>query len=279
MNHASKTAAALSLLLAACASTPKPDVELERARAAVHSAEADPNVSRFASMDLSRARDELGMAEAAAGKHKKDELAQHAYLATQNARIAKLTAQAKADDEHVANGQVERDRIRLEARTREAQLAKSDAAVAMAQRDELKSQLDQMKATQTQRGITMTLGGDVLFDTGRSRLKSGASRRIDEVAQFLKQHPRRQVQIEGFTDSVGSEALNDELSERRAEAVKQELVDRGIDAQRINTRGYGKAFPVATNGTAAGRQLNRRVEVVIGNSDDAGISPRTAGTL
>ena len=75
------------------------------------------------------------------------------------------------------------------------------------------------------------------------------------------------MQIEGFTDSVGADAYNQDLSERRAEAVKAALTMRGIDPSRISTEGYGKAFPVASNSDSGGRQLNRRVEVVIGNGN------------
>jgi outer membrane protein OmpA-like peptidoglycan-associated protein len=109
----------------------------------------------------------------------------------------------------------------------------------------------------------LTLGGDVLFDVGEANLKPGAKRAIDNLAQFMQQHPQRNVAIEGFTDSTGSEQYNEILSERRAQAVKDALVARGIAPNRISARGYGEAFPVATNDTPAGRQLNRRVEVAI----------------
>jgi outer membrane protein OmpA-like peptidoglycan-associated protein len=275
MNGKLLTASALACALAACASNPRDNSVLENARSAVQSAEADPNVSQYASLDLSRAKDELQAAEAAASKHKEDETAQHAYLATQNAKIAQLHGQAKADDARVANGQAERDRIQLQARTREASQAQAAAAQANQQRDQIQAEMEQLKATQTQRGMMMTLG-DVLFDTGKAQLKSGAARKFDQLAEFLKQHSGRRVQIDGFTDSVGSDSYNEQLSEQRAEAVKNELTSRGIDEKRIGTRGYGKAFPVASNGAPSGRQLNRRVEVVIGNADDAPIAPRSA---
>ena len=122
-------------------------------------------------------------------------------------------------------------------------------------------------------GLVLTLG-DVLFDTGRAELKPGASVKLDQLAQFLNTHPDRRVEIDGFTDSVGSDAYNESLSQRRADAVKTALVVRGIDASRINSEGYGKAYPVASNNESAGRQLNRRVEVIIGGSGNTPISPR-----
>jgi outer membrane protein OmpA-like peptidoglycan-associated protein len=116
--------------------------------------------------------------------------------------------------------------------------------------------------------------GDVLFDTGRAELNSGATRKLDQLAQFLAEHPDRRLQIDGFTDSVGTDSYNQELSHRRADAVKSALLTRGIDSARIGTQGYGKAFPVANNTDSGGRQLNRRVEVVIGGDNNTAISPR-----
>jgi outer membrane protein OmpA-like peptidoglycan-associated protein len=138
---------------------------------------------------------------------------------------------------------------------------------------QLQAEVDQLKARQTDRGIVLTLG-DVLFDTGRASLNPGAALKLDRLASFLNEHPDRRVQIEGFTDSVGGDAYNQDLSERRAEAVKAALTMRGIDPSRIATEGYGKAYPVASNSDSGGRQLNRRVEVVIGNANTP-ITPRS----
>jgi outer membrane protein OmpA-like peptidoglycan-associated protein len=116
--------------------------------------------------------------------------------------------------------------------------------------------------------------GDVLFDTGRAELNPGAARKLDQLAQFLNEHKERRVQIDGFTDSVGTDSYNEELSQRRADSVKSALLVRGVDPSRISTEGYGKAFPVANNVDSGGRQLNRRVEVIIGADDGTAISPR-----
>jgi outer membrane protein OmpA-like peptidoglycan-associated protein len=91
----------------------------------------------------------------------------------------------------------------------------------------------------------------------------------------LKDQPNRMVQIDGFTDNVGGDTYNMELSRARADAVQSSLLARGIDASRIHTSAYGKSFPVASNSTASGRQLNRRVEVVIGRNDGSTIPGRT----
>jgi len=278
----------LALILGACVSIPQPNATLENARIAVQTAEADPNVNKYAALDLDVARKNLNNAENAALHHQDADIAQSAYLATQNARLAQAHAAAKADDARVAAGQIERDQIMLAARTREADNARLAAAnskqvaeSALNQRDQaneetarVQAELDALKATPTPRGMVLTLG-DVLFDTGRAELKAGASRKIDQLAQFLIEHPDRRVQIDGFTDSVGSDPYNQDLSQRRANAVREALIARGVDSSRIGTEGYGKSYPVANNSDSGGRQLNRRVEVVIGGNNGAPISPRT----
>ena len=287
MNAKLLTGIGLALALGACATMPEQNPALESARAAVQTAEMDPNVNKYAPLDLDRAKKDLGAAEQAARDHREADVAQAAYLAAQNARIAQAHGAAKAQDARVAAGQAERDRILLASRTREAENAKAAAAssaavaaVALNQRDQaneetarVQAELDAMKATPTSRGLVLTLG-DVMFDTGRAELKSGASRKMDQVAQFLTEHPDRRVQIDGFTDSVGSDSYNEELSQRRADAVKAALISRGVDRGRIGAEGYGKAYPVASNSDPGGRQLNRRVEVVIGR-DGSAIAPRT----
>jgi len=271
----------VALTLCACATTPQPNAALQNAHAAVEAAEADPNVNKYAPLDLATAKKDLEIADTAALHHEDAEIAQPAYMATQMARIAQAHAAAKADDAKVAAGQAERDQIQLAARSRDVENAKMQTAQAneqTAQANEqsarLQAEVDQLKATPTSRGLVLTLG-DVLFDTGRAELNPGADRKLDQLAQFLKDHPDRRVQIDGFTDSVGSDSYNQDLSQRRADAVKSALLSRGIDSSRIGTEGYGKAYPVATNNESGGRQLNRRVEVVIGGNDGGTIAPRS----
>jgi outer membrane protein OmpA-like peptidoglycan-associated protein len=107
--------------------------------------------------------------------------------------------------------------------------------------------------------------GDVLFETGRAELKGGAAANLGKLAAFLSQYPERSVIIEGHTDSVGSESYNQGLSERRADSVKAYLLSQGIAATRLTAVGKGEAVPVASNDTNTGRQMNRRVEVIIAN--------------
>lgn len=288
MNAKFYTGLGLALALGACVSMPQPNAALETARVAVQMAEADPNVNKFAPLDLDRARKDLSIAEDAALHHQDAQVDQPAYLATQNARLAQAHGAAKADDARVAAGQMERDQIVLASRTREAENARASAAnskvvaeVALDQRDQanketarVQAELEALKATPTPRGLVMTLG-DVLFDTGRAELKSGAGRKMDQLAQFLVEHPDRRVQIDGFTDSIGTDSYNEDLSQRRADAVKSALINRGVQPSRIGTEGYGKAYPVANNTDSGGRQLNRRVEVVIGGDNGTAIAPRS----
>ncbi|HEY0802027.1 MAG TPA: DUF4398 domain-containing protein, partial [Steroidobacteraceae bacterium] len=177
------TGMGLALALCACVSMPRPNAALETARSAVQTAEADPNVNKYAPLELNRARKDLSIAEDASLHHQDAQVDQPAYLATQNARLAQAHAAAKADDARVAAGQVERDQIMLAARQRDADNAKAAAAnsravadAALNQRDQanedkarLQAELDALKATPTPRGLVMTLG-DVLFDTGRAEL-------------------------------------------------------------------------------------------------------------
>jgi outer membrane protein OmpA-like peptidoglycan-associated protein len=271
----------LALTMAACASVPLTNAALENARSAVRTAEADPNVSRYAALDLHTARTELDAAEAAAVARDERGIDQPAYLATQTAHLAQLKASSKANDARVAAGKTDRDRIQLNARTNEvngALLARDNANVARDQATQqtaaLQSELDALKAKPTDRGLVLTLG-DVLFDSGRAELNPGAYRNLDQLVQFLTQHAERRVEIDGYTDSVGTDSFNLDLSQRRADSVKSVLVSRGIDSTRIASRGYGKDFGVASNSDSGGRQLNRRVEIVIGGVDGAAVVSRS----
>lgn len=269
------TVAGLATLLAACASAPQRNEQLEQARAEVQKVTADPLAEQAASGDINAARASLNQAQTAMQqKRPPQEVDQLAYLALRHAQAAEARVSQAHARQEVAKAQQDRDRILLEAREREAQNAKAEAATARntaaAAQSELtnaRQELSALQSKQTDRGPVMTLS-DVLFDTGRATLKPGAARDLDRLAQALKDNSNTRVIIEGHTDSVGGDDYNQVLSERRAEAVGEALRMRGVPPDRYEARGLGKSFPVASNSTQAGRQQNRRVEVVF--SDDSG---------
>ena len=122
--------------------------------------------------------------------------------------------------------------------------------------------------------MVLTLGSNLLFDTGSDVLKPGADDSLNRIAQFLQQHNAMSVRIEGHTDSVGSDSYNDALSERRANAVAHALESRGVDGSHVRAVGRGKELPIATNETAAGRQANRRVEIIFSDMNGQFVSSR-----
>jgi outer membrane protein OmpA-like peptidoglycan-associated protein len=270
------TLAGLSaVVVAACASAPQRNEQLEQARAEVQALTANPLAEQAASDDVDAARASLNQAETAFQQKKPpQQVDQLAYLALRHAQAGEARVSEARARQEVAQAQQDRDRILLHAREREAQQAKAEAATArntaaatQAELTNARQELQNLQAKQTDRGMVMTLS-DVLFDTGKATLKPGADRDLDRLAQALKDNPNTRVKIEGFTDSVGSDSYNEALSQRRAEAVANALRMRGVPADRLEAEGLGKEFPVATNDTPAGRQQNRRVEIVF--SDESG---------
>ena len=162
----------------------------------------------------------------------------------------------------------ERETILREARLREAQEAQREAEqaerarrAAEAEMERLQQQLGALQARETERGTVLTLDS-VLFETDRAALKAGAQQNLQSLVTFLRDNPERTVIIEGHTDATGPEAYNLTLSQQRADAVQDFLVQNGIDPSRVIARGRGEAYPIASNDTEAGRQENRRVEIV-----------------
>ncbi len=386
---------AVSLALAACSSTPERNASLDRARIQYQAAQSDPQVLSLAPSELQRARASLERAERAFKdrdqRHNVDHLA---YMASQQATIAQVTASSQAAEKITQNAAAERDRLLLQQRTlqadnaqmqlrlseqdrmqlsrnldradynarmdqqrvqssdaraqtseqekqqlareleqanqaariaqqrvqssdaraetseqdkqqlaRELEQANQNARIAQqrvqssdaraqtseqdkqqlareleqaanqaridqkrvqrsdARADALEMQLIALDAKKTDRGMVVTLG-DVLFNTGQAQLLPDRSGGMDRLADFFKQYPHRTAAIEGYTDSVGSDASNYDLSQRRANAVKSALTDRGVPSDRLSTRAFGPENPAASNQTSAGRQLNRRVEIV-----------------
>ena len=259
-----------------CATTPQDVPDLDAARAALNSAQQDPLAQTAAAVVLEKGQNALANGQNALDKHQPLELVEHfAYLAKRDAEIAQAQigeARAKASIDKATE---ERNQIVADARAREANQARAQAQSAQAQAQsaqaqaqsaeeraaQLQREMAELQAKQTDRGYVLSLG-DVLFDTGQATLKPGAQATLMRLGAFMNKHEDSRVEIDGNTDSTGSPAFNQQLSEARADAVRDALLAQGIDSGRILARGLGQSMPVASNDTAAGRQQNRRVEVV-----------------
>lgn len=274
---ASLMALLLVFWLAACSTTPMSTSLLEQTRNDYQAALNDPSVASYASAEFKDASAALNRANDAAGRRESSEQVDKlAYLARQKIATAQEVARQKQAEASVAQAGRERDQLRLQQRTAEADQARSEAERAKAQANAaassvrevearnaaLQQQLTDLQAKQTDRGIVITLS-DVLFQVDRAELSTDGMRTAQKLADVLMQSPQSVVLIEGFTDSTGSADHNLQLSQRRAEAVRSALIGLGVGQDKITTRGYGEAYPVASNADAASRQLNRRVEIVL----------------
>jgi OOP family OmpA-OmpF porin len=169
---------------------------------------------------------------------------------------------AAAAREQAALAQENAHRSAHEAAIAEEQAARARHKPSAARSAELERELSDLKAHETKHGLVLTLG-DVLFAPNQAELTRGAMRKLYPLVDILKEQPRRSIRIEGYTDSSGTESYNLDLSQRRADAVRDFLIDHGISPNRIIARGYGEVDPVASNATVAGRRENRRVEVIV----------------
>lgn len=192
---------------------------------------------------------------------------QEADSATRNAQAAQRDAQASQRDAQASQRSAETSQRDAQTAQRQAGASQRQAGDAERRADGLARQLADLDAKQTARGMVVTIG-DVLFDTGQAQLKAGGQRSMDRLVGFLQANPQRHALIEGFTDSTGAATTNQALSARRADAVRNALVGAGVAADRLSAAGLGESYPVAGNDSAGGRQMNRRVEIVL--SDDSG---------
>jgi OmpA-OmpF porin, OOP family len=230
----------LLTLASGCAS--RRNAALDDARHAYMAAAADPTVARYAPAPLGEARATLDRAEREQRDGNRREVDHLAYVATQEVAKARQVATEK---------QARQD-TRAQAVVRDAQL---DAVVA---------QLAALKARETEQGLVLTVS-DVFFEFDRADLKPGAMQELAQVASFVRDHPDRDVVIEGHTDSFGTDAYNADLSQRRAQSVRAFLIAQGVDPSRLVARGFGESFPIASNTDESGRQQNRRVEMLVLN--------------
>lgn len=267
-------AAVAAALVLGCASAPMKPAGSEQVREKLSSLQRDPELARHAAIAIKDA--EIAVNQAEIAQPDLDLAAHRVYIADRKVDSARALAETRFTEEQRPALLRQRDEARLDARTREADVAQANMRMARVDTEaaqqaadssrreslELQQQLDELKAQPTDRGLVLTLG-DTLFATGRSELRGGATADLDRLGTFLTEYPERTASIEGFTDSRGAEDYNQALSQRRADAVKQYLVRRGIDSTRLSSAGRGENAPVADNESPGGRQQNRRVEVVI----------------
>jgi len=239
------------------------------ARSKLTELQSNAELANLAPVEIKEAEAAVAAAEV---PRKETAYATHLVLIANNkVDIARARAQSRLyEDQRQALSQ-ESETARLDARTLEADNARADAIVArdetdaaMQENEDLQQQIEALNARETDRGLVITLG-DLLFATGKSDLTGGAAPNLNKLANFLNDYPDRTVFIEGHTDNVGSESMNYQLSQRRADSVKTYLVRQGIAPDRLSTAGLGESSPLTGNNTATERQQNRRVEVIISN--------------
>ncbi|MDZ4797324.1 MAG: OmpA family protein [Bryobacteraceae bacterium] len=221
----------------------------EQERLAAQNAKAEADIARLAA---EKASAEAGTARLAAERASADAQAQQQLLA-QQAAAAKAAAETS-----------ERGRLSAEAEKQ-------------ALRDQIRNQLNTILETrESARGLIVNLS-DVLFDFGKYTLRQGTREKLAKVSGIILAHPGLRIEVEGHTDSVGSEDFNQKLSEQRAGAVRDYLTGQGLKQDMISARGFGKTQPVASNDTSEGRQQNRRVELVV-SGDVIGTKTTTTTT-
>jgi outer membrane protein OmpA-like peptidoglycan-associated protein len=224
--------------------------EAEQARRRQAELDAQTAAAARAAAERERADIERSRQDALKAQSDAERARAEAEAAKQAADAAKLAADAEAQQ---ARAQAQ------QARTAAAQAEQEKAAL----RERLREQLSLVLETrETARGLIVNVS-DVLFDTGSATLKPGAREKLARVAGILAAHPDLKIEIEGHTDSVGGEDYNQRLSERRAESVRAYLVQQKIPPAAVDAEGFGESRPVASNATTAGRQQNRRVELVV----------------
>jgi outer membrane protein OmpA-like peptidoglycan-associated protein len=175
-----------------------------------------------------------------------------------------MQLQARTDEADDAGQRVAVAQADADDQRQQAHAARESTADAQRNAADLQQQIVDLRATITDHGLVMAMD-DVLFASGTANLNTDGATHLKKLAGFLNRYEDRNVQIEGYTDSIENDEHNENLSQRRAEVVKAYLVDQGIDSSRLSASGKGESSPVGDNDTVTGRQQNRRVEVIIGD--------------
>jgi len=242
-------------------------------------ADAASEIKRRQEADQARAQAEAAKADAERMKQEAEKAAAEAARQKQEADQATAAAVVQQQAAQAAADQAARDRAAAEAETQKARQAAAQAEAEKAQlRAQLLSQLNSILQTRdSARGLIVNMS-DVLFDTGSYTLKPGAREKLAKISGIVLAHVGLSLQIEGHTDSVGGDEFNQQLSERRADSVREFLAEQGVAPSSITARGFGKMQPVASNDTAEGRQRNRRVELVVNGDAIGGTASASAAS-
>lgn len=254
---------ALRIATAAGADKYAPEIMSEAKLDLQNAADIDSNKKGDRKLEVTYARQAVQRAEDARIVTLRKQAAERQLAADNGRRDAQAQAQQSAlaaEQARAAQAEADADRARAEAAADEASRNAKDAN---AVRERLRAQLNSVLATsETARGLIVNMS-DVLFDTGKYTLKPNTQISLARVSGILQAYPGLKLQVEGYTDSTGSPDFNQKLSDNRAGAVRDFLVTQGVSPDNIVATGYGESKPVADNGTAAGRQLNRRVNLVV----------------
>jgi outer membrane protein OmpA-like peptidoglycan-associated protein len=249
-------------------------------------ADAEAQAQQRQQAEQARQQAEAAKAEAERMKQEAEQAAQEAGRQKQEADAARAAAIEQQRQAQEAAEQAARDRAAAVSQQRaaeaEAEKARQAAAQAEAEKAQLRGQLlsqlnSILQTRDSARGLIVNMS-DVLFDTNSYTLKPGAREKLAKISGILLAHPGLNLQIEGHTDSVGTDEYNQSLSERRADSVRDFLAQQGVPASTIAARGFGKTQPVASNDTAEGRQRNRRVELVVNGESIGNANPSASAT-
>jgi outer membrane protein OmpA-like peptidoglycan-associated protein len=252
----------------------------ETANAAADAANRERDAAQLAKLQADQARQTAEQARQTAEQGL--QAAEQARLEAEQSRQAALAQQqqltAQAETARLAAADADRQRQDAERQRLDAERQRESLEQQQAQlRQQLMAQFNTILQTRdTARGLIVNMS-DVLFDTGQYTLRPGAREKLAKVSGIILAHPGLQIEVDGHTDSVGGDDYNMKLSENRANAVRSYLVAQGISADAVTSKGFGKTEPVADNGTATGRQMNRRVELVVsGDILGSSLSARTS---
>lgn len=244
----------VTALALGCASAEPPRV-VPDIRSEFDQLQEDARVQRHAPVELYEAEKAVERLERAAKRDQQDRIDHLAYLAKHQLELTRVAADAEAYQARIEELAQERDKARLAAATAKAERASQRA-------EELESQLAELNTRQTDRGLIVTMS-DVLFALNKAELQPAARDALEQIARALRDYPDRKIFVEGHTDNLGSEEYNQQLSQRRAEAVARVLERNGVPSDRLEIRGLGESQPIAPNESQAGRLKNRRVEIVL----------------